>query len=101
MGDDDGVLDELLFEFVTVFAVVTVDVAVVLVIEPVVVPRPPRPFAPPFRNLLWTELRVSVKLLRSLLGKIVALRPRFPRPLGVLESSSSVGESQNLGGAQS
>lgn len=43
-----------------------------------------------------TELLVSVKLLKSLLGCWAALRPRFPLPLGVRESSSSVGESQNL-----
>lgn len=51
------------------------------------------PFAPPFRNLLCTDDRVSVKLLRS---PGAAARPRFPRPLGVLASNSSVGESQNL-----
>lgn len=43
-----------------------------------------------------TELRVSVKLLRSFIGCRAALRPRLPRPFGVLESNSSVGESQNL-----
>lgn len=43
-----------------------------------------------------TELRVSVKLLRSLQGVSAALLPRFARPFGVLESNSSVGESQNL-----
>lgn len=32
---------------------------------------------------------------------MAALRPRFPRPFGNRESNSSVGESQNLGGAQS
>lgn len=54
VGDDDGVFDKLLLEFVvTEFAVVTVEV-VVLVDVPVVVLRPPRPFAPPFRSLLCT-----------------------------------------------
>lgn len=55
VGDDDGVFDKLLLEFVmAVFAVVTVEVVVVPVEVPVVVLRPPRPFAPPFRNLLCT-----------------------------------------------
>lgn len=63
---------------------------------------PRRPFAPPFRNLLCTELLVSVKLLRSLPGvEFAAARPRLPRPFGVRASRSLVGESQNLGGAQS
>lgn len=43
-----------------------------------------------------TELLVSVKLLRSLVGCWAAFRPRFARPFGVRASSSSVGESQNL-----
>jgi hypothetical protein len=43
-----------------------------------------------------TELRVSVKLLRSFEGVKAALRPRLARPFGVRESRSSVGESQNL-----
>lgn len=43
-----------------------------------------------------TELLVSVKLLRSFAGCCAALLPRFARPFGVLESNSSVGESQNL-----
>lgn len=50
---------------------------VVAVAVPVVDVRPPRPLLPPFLNLLFTELRVSL-------------------PLGVLESKSSVGESHNL-----
>lgn len=63
---------------------------------------PRRPLAPPFRNLLCTELRVSVKLLRSLPGvALAAARPRLPRPFGVLASKSLVGESQKRGGAQS
>ena len=37
-----------------------------------------------------------MKLLKSLFGVKAALLPRFPRPLGVRESNSSVGESQNL-----
>lgn len=57
-----------------------------------------RPFAPPFRSLLWTDDRVSVKFVMSVGA---APRPRFARPLGVRESNSSVGESQNRGGAQS
>lgn len=62
----------------------------------------PRRPLPPFLNLLWTELLVSVKLLRSLPGvAFAAARPRFPRPFGVLASRSLVGESQNRGGAQS
>lgn len=40
-----------------------------------------------------TELLVSVKLLKS---GVIAARPLFPRPFGVRESRSSVGESQNL-----
>jgi hypothetical protein len=48
--------------------------------EPFAAPR--RPFTPPFRNLLCTDERVS-------------------RPFGVRLSRSLVGESQNLGGAQS
>lgn len=52
-----------------------------------------RPLAPPLRSLLCTEERVSVKFVMSV-G--TAPRPRFARPLGVRESSSSVGESQNL-----
>lgn len=66
---------------------------------------PRRPLAPPLlllRNLLCTEERVSVKLLKSFAGDDpVAPRPRFPLPFGVLASRSLVGESQNLGGAQS
>lgn len=46
--------------------------------------------------ILLTELRVSVKLLRSLTGNNAELRPRLPLPFGVRESNSSVGESQNL-----
>lgn len=63
---------------------------------------PRRPFAPPFLSLLCTELLVSVKLLRSLPGvAFAAALPRLPRPFGVRASRSLVGESQNLGGAQS
>lgn len=64
---------------------------------------PPRlPFPPPFRNLLCTDDLVSVKLLKSFPGvAFAAARPRFPRPFGVRASKSLVGESQNLGGAQS
>lgn len=58
VGDDDGVFDELLFELLDEFVVVAVVVVVVFVVVddvPVVVAvRPPRPFAPPLRNLLWT-----------------------------------------------
>lgn len=52
-----------------------------------------RPFAPPFRNLLWTEDLVSVKFVMSVGA---APRPLFALPLGVRASNSSVGESQNL-----
>lgn len=64
--------------------------------DPFAAPR--RPFTvPPFLSLLCTEDRVSVKLLRSVLGVAPAAdRPRFPRPLGVRVSKSLVGESQNL-----
>lgn len=63
---------------------------------------PRRPFPPPFRSLLCTELLVSVKLLKSLPGvAFAAALPRLPRPFGVRASRSLVGESQNLGGAQS
>ena len=44
------------------------------------------------RSLLWTDERVSVKLLKSL----VATRPRFARLFGRRASKSLVGESQNL-----
>lgn len=67
----------------------------------VVVARLPRPFVPPFRSLLCIELRVSVKLLRSLTGNNAEPRLRLALPFGVRESNSSVGESQNRGGAQS
>lgn len=43
-------------------------------------------------SLLWTDDRVSVKLLKS----FVAARPRFARPFGKRASKSLVGESQNL-----
>lgn len=46
--------------------------------------------------LKLTELRVSVKLLKSFTGNNAELRPRLPLPFGVRESNSSVGESQNL-----
>lgn len=55
--------------------------------------RARRPLAPPFRSLLWTEERVSVKFVMSVGA---APRPRFARPFGVRASNSSVGESQNL-----
>lgn len=104
-GDVEGVF-ELILVLVPLdeLAVVVVEVVVVfdeLLSAVVVVPRPPRPFAPPLRSLLCIELRVSVKLLRSLMGNNAELRPRLPRPFGVRESNSSVGESQNRGGAQS
>lgn len=57
VGDDDGVFDELLFELFDEFVVAVVVVVVFVVVDdvPVVVAvRPPRPFAPPLRNLLWT-----------------------------------------------
>lgn len=104
-GDVEGVFELMLvLVLLDEFAVVVVEVVVVfdeLLSAIVVVPRPPRPFAPPFRSLLCIELRVSVKLLRSLTGNNVELRPRLPLPFGVRESNSSVGESQNRGGAQS
>lgn len=66
---------------------------------------PRRPFTPPLlllRSLLCTDDLVSVKLLKSFVGFVlVAPRPRLPLPLGVRASKSLVGESQNLGGAQS
>lgn len=54
VGDEDGVFEELLLEFVIVLPLVTVDVVVVvLVVVPVVVlVLPPLPLAPPFLNLL-------------------------------------------------
>lgn len=94
VGDGDGVFEPGLLPL-EVLAVVVVLVFVVLVDDDVVV-RPPRPLEPPFLNLLCTELRVSVKLLKSLVGCSAALLPRLARPFGVLESSSSVGESQSL-----
>lgn len=104
-GDVEGVF-ELILVLVPLdeLAVVVVEVVVVfdeLLSAVVDVPRPPRPFAPPFRSLLCIELRVSVKLLRSFTGNSAELRPRLPLPFGVRESNSSVGESQNRGGAQS
>lgn len=69
--------------------------------DPLEAPRRPLT-APPFLSLLCTEDLVSVKLLRSVLGVAPAADlPRFPRPFGVRVSRSLVGESQNLGGAQS
>jgi len=67
-------------------------------LEPDDEPAPPRrPLAPPFRSLLCTDDRVSVKLLRSPPGFVIAAAlPRFPRPFGILASRSLVGESQNL-----
>lgn len=105
-GDVEGVFElTLVLVLLDEFPVAVVVVAVVFVefVESavVVVVRLPRPFAPPFRNLLCIELRVSVKLLRSLTGNNAEPRLRFARPFGVRESNSSVGESQNRGGAQS
>lgn len=64
---------------------------------------PLRPLTLALRNL---PLRVSVTL-RSLPGvvvvvvaAVVAARPRLPRPLGVRDSMSLVGESQNLAGRE-
>lgn len=65
---------------------------------------PLRPFTFALRNF---PLRVSVTL-RSLVGvvvvavvvAVVAARPRLPRPLGVRDSISLVGESQNLAGRE-
>lgn len=64
--------------------------------DPFAAPR--RPFTPPpFLNLLCTDERVSVKLLRSVLGVDAAAdRPLLPLPFGVRVSRSLVGESQNL-----
>lgn len=70
--------------------------------EPLVLAASPlRPLTvlppPPFLNLLCTDDRVSVKLLRSVVGVVLAAeRPRLPRPFGVRVSKSLVGESQNL-----
>lgn len=62
---------------------------------------PPAP-PPPFLSLLCTDDRVSVKLLRSVVGVVLAAeRPRLPRPFGVRVSKSLVGESQNLHGRTS
>lgn len=89
VGDVDGVFVTVLGAFADMFKLVTDEL------------RDARPFGPPFRSLLWTELRVSVKLIKSLVDVMLFL-PLLPRPpLGNRESSSSVGESQNLGGAQS
>lgn len=70
-----------------------------------VLPLPPLPLLapPPFLNLLCTEALVSVKLLKSPEEEFVLFvaRPRLALPFGVRESRSLVGESQNLGGAQS
>lgn len=65
--------------------------------EPLAAPLRPFTPAPPFRNLLCTDDRVSVKLLRSVLGVAAAAeRPLLPLPFGVRLSRSLVGESQNL-----
>lgn len=49
------------------------------------------------RSLLWTEDRVSVKLLKSLPElELLEPLPRLPLPFGVRASRSLVGESQNL-----
>lgn len=69
----------------------------VFVPVPVPVAPPRRPLPPPLRSLLCTDERVSVKLLRSFPGVVLAAaRPRLPRPFGVRASRSLVGESQNL-----
>lgn len=73
-------------------------------VEEPLAPAPRRPFTPPvppppFRSLLCTDDRVSVKLLMmSVLGVETAAeeRPRLPLPFGVRVSKSLVGESQNL-----
>jgi hypothetical protein len=73
-------------------------------LEAGVLPLPPRPLLapPPFLSLLCTDDLVSVKLLKSPVEFVLfEARPRFPRPFGVLESKSLVGESQKRGGAQS
>lgn len=60
-------------------------------------PRLPLTPPPPFLSLLCTDERVSVKLLRSVLGvELTADRPLLPLPFGVRVSRSLVGESQNL-----
>lgn len=71
-------------------------------------PTPRRPLAP-LRNLLCIGLREAsanpaipippAPLVGT--GVLVAPRPLFARPLGARDSASLVGESQNLGGAQS
>lgn len=104
-GDVEGVF-ELMLVLVLLDELAVVVVVVVVVLDELVsavveVPRPPRPFDPPFRSLLCIELLVSVKLLRSFTGNSVEFRTRLALPFGVRESNSSVGESQNRGGAQS
>lgn len=99
VGDGDGVEFVVLLDALAVLvAVDDDDVFVVDVDAPVADARPPRAFEPPFRNLLCTELRVSVKLLKSFEGCIDAFlhAARFARPFGVRASNSSVGESQSL-----
>lgn len=65
--------------------------------EPGPRPRPPfGGFVLLLRNLLCTELLVSVKLLRSFIEEWVAFLPRFPLPLGVRASMSLVGESHMI-----
>lgn len=104
-GDVEGVMElTLVLVPLDELPVVVVEVVVVfaeLESAVVVVARLPRPFVPPFRNLLCIELRVSVKLLRSLTGNNAEPRLRLARPFGARESKSSIGESQNRGGAQS
>lgn len=103
-GDVEGVFElTLVLVPLDVLAVVVVEVVVVFdeLDSAVVVVRPPRPLVPPFRSLLCIELRVSVKLLRSFIGNSADPRLRLALPFGVRESNSSVGESQNRGGAQS
>lgn len=69
-------------------------------VDPFAAPRRPLTAAavpPPFRSLLCTDDRVSVKLLSSVVGVALAdERPLLPRPFGVRVSKSLVGESQNL-----
>lgn len=102
-GDVEGVFElTLVLVPLDVLAVVVVEVVVVFdELDSAVVVVRPRPFVPPFRSLLCIELRVSVKLLRSFTGKSADPRLRLALPFGVRESNSSVGESQNRGGAQS
>lgn len=61
---------------------------------------PLRPFTLAFRNLPLLVSVTVTSLLTGVPAVVVAARPLLPRPLGVRDSISLVGESQNLAGRE-